>query len=39
MKIFNEIESEVAGVIEDILVKDTTPIEYGQKIISIKLDD
>ena len=39
MKIFNEIESEVAGIIEDILVEDTTPIEYGQKIISIKLDD
>ena len=39
MKIFNEIESEVTGIIEDILVEDTTPIEYGQKIISIKLDD
>ena len=39
MKIFNEIESEVAGIIEDILVEDMTPIEYGQKIISIKLDD
>jgi len=39
MKIFNEIESEVAGIIEEILIKDTTPVEYGQKIISIKLDD
>ena len=39
MKIFNEIESEVAGIIEDILVKDITPVEYGQKIISVKLDD
>ena len=39
MKIFNEIESEVAGIIEKILVKDTDPVEYGQKIISIKLDD
>ena len=39
MKIFNEIESEVAGIIEKILVKDTDPVEYGQNIISIKLDD
>ena len=39
MKIFNEIESEVAGIIEDILDEDMTPVEYGQKIISIKLDD
>ena len=39
MKIFNEIESEVEGIIEDILLEDTTPVEYGQKIISIKLDD
>jgi acetyl-CoA carboxylase biotin carboxyl carrier protein len=39
MKIFNEIESEVTGIIDDILIKDTAPVEYGQKIISIKLDD
>jgi len=39
MKIFNEIESEVTGIIEEILIEDSTPVEYGQKIISIKLDD
>ena len=39
MKIFNEIESEISGVIEEILVSDGSPVEYGQKIISIKLDD
>ena len=39
MKIFNEIESEVTGIIEKILIEDSTPVEYGQKIISIKLDD
>ena len=39
MKIFNEIESEISGVVEEILVSDGSPVEYGQKIISIRLDD
>ncbi len=39
MKIFNEIESEISGVVKEILVSDGSPVEYGQKIISIKLDD
>ena len=28
MKLFNEIESDVAGTIVEILVDDTTPVEY-----------
>jgi len=39
MKIFNEIESDVSGTIDEILVEDASPIEYGQNIISIVLDD
>jgi len=30
MKIMNEIEAEVSGVIREICVEDATPVEYGQ---------
>jgi acetyl-CoA carboxylase biotin carboxyl carrier protein len=30
MKIMNEIEAEVAGVIREICVEDAQPVEYGQ---------
>ena len=30
MKIMNEIESEYSGVIREILVQDSQPVEYGQ---------
>ena len=30
MKIMNEIEAEFAGVVREVLVNDTTPVEYGQ---------
>ena len=39
MKIFNEIEAEISGVVEEILIDDGAPVEYGQKIIAIILDD
>ena len=39
MKIFNEIDAEISGTIEEILVESGDPVEYGQKIISIRLDD
>ena len=35
MKIFNEIESEVSGKVEKILIKDSTPVEYDQDLIII----
>ena len=35
MKIFNEIESEVSGRVENILIKDGTPVEYDQDLIII----
>ena len=39
MKIFNEIESDVSGTIHEILIDNASPVEYGQKIISVVLDD
>ena len=36
MKLMNEIEAEVDGVIEEIFVKNGTPVEYGQKLFAIK---
>ena len=35
MKIMNEIESEVAGVVREILVEDAQPVEYGQVLFKI----
>ena len=36
MKLMNEIESDVNGVIEEILLENASPVEYGTKVISIK---
>ena len=36
MKLMNEIESEIDGVIEKIFVPNGNPIEYGQKLFAIK---
>jgi acetyl-CoA carboxylase biotin carboxyl carrier protein len=35
MKIMNEIESEYAGVVREILVDDAQPVEYGQVLFKI----
>jgi acetyl-CoA carboxylase biotin carboxyl carrier protein len=35
MKLMNEIESEVAGVIKTILVDDGEPVEYDQPLFVI----
>ena len=35
MKIMNEIESEYAGVVKEILVQDAQPVEYGQVLFKI----
>ena len=35
MKIMNEIESEYAGVVREILVQDQQPVEYGQVLFKI----
>ena len=36
MKLMNEIESDIDGVIEEICVANGKPVEYGQKLFSIK---
>ena len=36
MKIFNEIESEVSGEIVEILIDDSQPVEFGQKLFLVK---
>ncbi len=35
MKLFNEIESEISGKIVEILVKDSSPVEYDQPLFVI----
>lgn len=35
MKIMNEIEAEIAGVIREVCVDDTTPVEFGQVLFRI----
>jgi acetyl-CoA carboxylase biotin carboxyl carrier protein len=35
MKIMNEIESEVAGVVTETLASDAQPVEYGQTLFRI----
>ena len=36
MKLMNEIEAEVSGVVRDILVKNAEPVEYGQTLFIIE---
>ncbi len=36
MKLMNEIESEVAGVVVKRFVKNAQPVEYGQSLFAIK---
>ncbi|MFO7980156.1 MAG: acetyl-CoA carboxylase biotin carboxyl carrier protein [Candidatus Aminicenantes bacterium] len=38
MKLMNEIESDIEGKVNDILVKNGSPVEYGQKLFSIKTE-
>jgi len=36
MKLMNEIESDVDGILKEILVENGKPIEYGQKLFAIQ---
>lgn len=36
MKLFNEIESEISGVIVKILVEDNSPVEYDQPLFLVE---
>lgn len=35
MKIMNEIEAEVAGVVREVCVEDAQPVEYGQVLFKV----
>ncbi len=35
MKIMNEIESEYAGIVKDVVAEDSQPVEYGQVLFRI----
>lgn len=39
MKLMNEIECDVNGVVVDILVENGKPVEYGQKLFAIKVGE
>jgi acetyl-CoA carboxylase biotin carboxyl carrier protein len=36
MKVMNEIQSDVAGEVIEILVEDSTSVEYGQTLFKIR---
>ena len=36
MKIMNEIQSEIKGIVVEILVENGQPVEYGQKLFKVK---
>ena len=36
MKLMNEIEAETPGVVREILVRDTEPVEYGQALFRLE---
>ncbi len=38
MKLMNEIEAEVAGVVREVLVNNDDPVEYGQALFRIEPD-
>jgi acetyl-CoA carboxylase biotin carboxyl carrier protein len=37
MKVMNEIQSEVSGVVREILVKNGQPIEFGQPLFKVEI--
>lgn len=36
MKLMNEIETDVEGILEEIYIKNGKPVEYGQKLFAIR---
>jgi acetyl-CoA carboxylase biotin carboxyl carrier protein len=36
MKLMNEIESDVKGIIKEIYAENGKPVEYGQKLFTIQ---
>ena len=38
MKIFNEIESDISGIVTEICVENGNPVEFDQSIIKVSMD-
>ena len=38
MKIFNEIESDVSGIVKEICVENGSPVEFDQLIVKISVE-
>jgi biotin carboxyl carrier protein len=38
MKLMNEIESDVAGVVQKIYPENAHPVEFGEPLFSVKTD-
>jgi biotin carboxyl carrier protein len=36
MKLMNEIESEIAGTVLELLVENGKPVEYGEKLFRVR---
>ncbi len=36
MKLMNEIESDISGTVQKVLIEDSSPVEYGQALFLIK---
>ena len=36
MKLMNEIESDIDGILEEIYVQNGKPVEYGKKLFAIR---
>lgn len=36
MKVFNEIKAECSGVVDEVLVANGTPVEFGQPLLRVK---
>lgn len=38
MKLFNEVKTEVSGIVKNVLVEDATPVEFGQVLLLIETE-
>lgn len=38
MKLFNEVKTEVSGIVKKVLVEDATPVEFGQVLLLIETE-
>ncbi|GAB2846307.1 acetyl-CoA carboxylase biotin carboxyl carrier protein [Lentzea nigeriaca] len=39
MKLFNPIDSDVSGVVVEVLVEDAAPVEFGQPLLRVKAEE